>query len=66
MTVTENAIHLIAEAGFDPQFGARPVKRVLQREIMNELSKMILAGKVDREHNILLDADGEKLVFKNS
>jgi ATP-dependent Clp protease ATP-binding subunit ClpB len=65
LEVTEKAIDLIADAGFDPQFGARPIKRVLQREVLNELSKMILAGKVNREHKIVLDAEGEKLIFRN-
>ncbi len=65
LTVTEKAIDLIADAGFDPQFGARPIKRVIQREVLNELSKMILAGKVNRAHKIVLDAEGNKLIFRN-
>ncbi len=65
LEVTENALDLIADAGFDPQYGARPIKRVIQREVLNELSKMILAGNVDKEHKITLDAENGKLVFKN-
>jgi ATP-dependent Clp protease ATP-binding subunit ClpB len=52
--------------GYDPQYGARPVKRVLQRNILNELSKMILAGKVNREHKIVIDFDGNTFVFQNN
>jgi ATP-dependent Clp protease ATP-binding subunit ClpB len=51
--------------GYDPLFGARPVKRVLQREVINTLSKRILAGDVVREKPIRIDAEGEKLVFSN-
>ncbi|MBO5216208.1 MAG: ATP-dependent chaperone ClpB [Alistipes sp.] len=59
------AKELIARWGYDPLFGARPVKRVLQREVINALSKQILAGKVNREVPIRIDADGEKLTFAN-
>ncbi|AOW19862.1 ATP-dependent chaperone ClpB [Urechidicola croceus] len=62
---TEDAIDALAEKGYDPQFGARPVKRVIQREILNELSKEILAGKVHAESSILLDAFDGKFVFRN-
>jgi len=65
MDMTEAAIEEIARLGYDPQFGARPVKRVLQRNILNELSKMILAGKVNREHTIVIDFDGKSFVFRN-
>ena len=55
----------IADIGFDARYGARPIKRTIQREVLNELSKRILAGKVDRERPIKLDADGQGLTFEN-
>ena len=55
----------IADIGFDARYGARPIKRTIQREVLNELSKRILAGKVDRERPIKLDTDGEGLTFEN-
>lgn len=59
-SVTDLAVEKIAEEGFDPQFGARPIKRILQRKILNELSKMILAGKVSKDSEILVGIkDGE-------
>ncbi|RUA27787.1 MAG: type VI secretion system ATPase TssH, partial [Bacteroidetes bacterium] len=66
LEMTEAAIDEIAKLGYDPQYGARPVKRVLQRSILNELSKMILAGKVDREHPIVIDFNNGNFVFKNN
>ena len=65
MEVTENAIGAIAKAGFDPEFGARPVKRALQKELLNELSKKMLSGEVTRDSKIVVDAEGDKLVFRN-
>ena len=65
LNFTENAINLIAEQGYDPMFGARPLKRVIQRKVLNELSKMILSGKVNRDDTITVDADGEKITFRN-
>ncbi len=62
---TDEAIDALAEKGYDPQFGARPVKRVIQREILNQLSKEILAGKITAEASILLDAFDGKFVFRN-
>ncbi len=62
---TPAARELIARLGYDPLFGARPVKRVIQREVVNTLSKHILAGDVVREKPITIDADGEKLLFSN-
>ncbi len=62
---TEEAIDELAQKGFDPQFGARPIKRVIQREILNELSKEILAGKITSDSTILLDAFDGKFVFRN-
>lgn len=65
MTVSDAALDFIADAGFDPEFGARPVKRVLQRELLNELSKKLIAQEVDKAKPIFVDSDGETLVFKN-
>ncbi len=65
LEVTKPALELLAEDGYDPEFGARPVKRTIQRMVLNQLSKDILAQKVDREHPITIDRDGDELVFKN-
>ena len=65
MTVTEEAIDWLSQLGFDPQFGARPVKRVIQKQVLNELSKEILAGKIKKEEHIKLDMLENKLVFVN-
>ncbi|MDP4280727.1 MAG: ATP-dependent chaperone ClpB [Bacteroidota bacterium] len=65
LSVTPAAIDLIATAGFDPQYGARPVKRVIQRDLLNELSKMILAGKVDKDSEIRVDGKEGRLEFSN-
>ncbi len=65
LEVTPEALDLLADDGYDPEFGARPVKRTIQRLVLNQLSKDILAQKVDREHPIVIDRDGDELVFKN-
>lgn len=65
LKLTDAAINWIALTGFDPQYGARPVKRVIQKYLMNELSKMILSGKVNREDPIVVDANDQGLVFSN-
>lgn len=65
MTATKKAVEHIAKIGFDPQFGARPIKRVIQKEVLNELSKMILAEKVDRNATIVVDEKDGQLVFRN-
>lgn len=65
LTYTDNAVQLIAVMGFDPQYGARPVKRVIQREVMNALSKKILSGEVSKEANITLDSENNRLEFRN-
>ena len=65
LQVTDKAIDWLAAEGYDPMFGARPVKRTLQRHLVNELSKEILAGQVDRNSTITVDADAKGLVFKN-
>jgi ATP-dependent Clp protease ATP-binding subunit ClpB len=66
IAATENAVKWIAEQGFDPQLGARPVKRLIQREIVNELSRAIISGSVLREDNIVIDIKNGKIVFRNS
>jgi ATP-dependent Clp protease ATP-binding subunit ClpB len=65
MSYTDEAVEHIAEIGYDPQFGARPVKRVLQKNILNELSKQLLAGTVQPESDIILDQFEGKFVFRN-
>ena len=62
---SNEAIETLADKGFDPQFGARPVKRVIQKDVLNELSKEILAGRITAESHILLDAFDDKIVFRN-
>ena len=65
LNVTPEAINFIADVGFDPEFGARPVKRAIQRYVLNDLSKKLLAGEVNREKPIVIDSYGEGLMFRN-
>lgn len=65
LDATQEAVDHLAVQGFDPQYGARPVKRVIQREVMNKLSKEILGGKISTDSIILLDAFDGELVFRN-
>ena len=65
LNVTPAAINFLADEGFDPEFGARPVKRAIQRCVLNDLSKKILSDEVSREKPITIDADSEGLVFRN-
>ncbi|MFH0896991.1 MAG: AAA family ATPase, partial [Candidatus Bathyarchaeota archaeon] len=65
LTVTKKAVDFIAMIGFDPQFGARPIKRVIQKNLLNELSKMILDEKIDKNSLIVVDEKNGELVFKN-
>ena len=62
---TDAALAFISDKGFDPQFGARPVKRVIQKYVLNELSKELLGGTVNKDRPIIIDSDGSGLVFKN-
>ncbi len=62
---TESAVAALSKAGYDPEFGARPVKRVIQRMVLNQLSKDILASKVVNSRPIVIDADGDHIFFKN-
>ncbi len=63
--ITDDAIEYIANIGFDPLFGARPIKRVVQKNILNELSKRILSDEVNKDEEIIIDSDGTNLIFKN-
>ena len=62
--VTKEALNTICEEGFDPQFGARPIKRVIQKKVMNELSKQLLAGTISKDAMIVLDSIDGKMVFR--
>jgi len=62
---TDDAIKHLAKVGFDPQFGARPVKRAIQREVLNELSKAIISGKITADSVILIDSFEDEIVFRN-
>lgn len=65
LEVTDKAMTLLADLGYDPQFGARPLKRVLQKEVINELSKYLLAGEYNYGDTIVVDKDAKGLVFTN-
>lgn len=65
MSATPEAVDWLAQLGYDPQFGARPVKRVMQKQVLNELSKQILSGTIDKEKEIVLDVLKNKFVFRN-
>ena len=64
LSVTDKAIEALAQAGFDPEFGARPVKRAIQRDVLNALSKSLLSGEVTREHEIVIDANEGGITFR--
>ncbi|MBR1732913.1 MAG: AAA family ATPase, partial [Alloprevotella sp.] len=65
LRLTDEAVALIAREGYDPEFGARPVKRALQHLLLNDLSKAILGGGIDKEQPVLVSADGDRLTFGN-
>ncbi|WP_298615733.1 ATP-dependent chaperone ClpB [uncultured Odoribacter sp.] len=65
LEVTDKAVEWIAKEGYDPQFGARPVKRVIQRTLLNDLSKQILAEKVSKDNHIVIDVKNDEIVFQN-
>jgi ATP-dependent Clp protease ATP-binding subunit ClpB len=65
LDVTDEAVARIAQEGYDPEFGARPVKRVIQRCVLNELSKQLIADKVDRTKPIVVDVKNGELEFRN-
>lgn len=64
MVASQEAVNYLAEAGYDPQFGARPVKRVIQKEVLNELSKALLSNSVDKSDTVVLDVFDGKVVFR--
>jgi len=64
LVVTPDAMNYLADKGYDPQFGARPVKRVIQKEVMNELSKYILSGDIDKTEPVVLDVFDGQIVFR--
>ena len=65
INMTPEAMRHVAHISYDPQYGARPVKRMMQRELLNELSKMVIADKVNKDKPIIVDLDDNKLVFRN-
>jgi ATP-dependent Clp protease ATP-binding subunit ClpB len=65
MTATDEAVDWLAKLGYDPHFGARPVKRVIQKQLLNELSKQILSGKINKDSEIVLDMFEQQFVFRN-
>jgi ATP-dependent Clp protease ATP-binding subunit ClpB len=65
ITASEEALDWLGEIGYDPQFGARPLKRAMQREVLNPLSKDILSGKITAESVIKLGLSGKAFVFEN-
>ncbi len=64
LVITDEAFNWIAETGYDPFFGARPVKRVIQKQVLNELSKALLSGTIDRSQNVVMDIFDGKIVFR--
>lgn len=64
LVITDDAFEWIAETGYDPFFGARPVKRVIQKQVLNELSKALLSGAIDRSQNVVMDIFDGKIVFR--
>ena len=65
LSFTDKTVEYFAKLGFDPQFGARPIKRVIQKNMLNELSRMILAGNVDKNSEIMVDVRNGELMFSN-
>jgi ATP-dependent Clp protease ATP-binding subunit ClpB len=66
LEISDSAINWLASIGYDPHFGARPVKRALQQYVLNELSKQLLAGKVDAGNSIKIDTVEDELIFSNA
>jgi ATP-dependent Clp protease ATP-binding subunit ClpB len=64
LTASEEALEWMAEMGYDPQFGARPIKRVIQKSVLNELSKLLLAGKVEKNTQLVLDVFDNQFVVR--
>ena len=66
LEMTQEGVSFLAGVGFDPEFGARPVKRAIQRYVLNDLSKRLLSGEVNREKPIVIDSNGEELILRNA
>jgi ATP-dependent Clp protease ATP-binding subunit ClpB len=64
LSTTEEALNWLCDTGYDPQFGARPVKRLIQKKVLNELSKQILAGTVPKGEDLVLDVFEDRFVFR--
>jgi len=62
---SDYALDYLADNGFDPQFGARPLRRLIQKEIVNQLSKKLLSGTIDKTHPVLVDVFDGTVVFRN-
>ena len=66
LLITTDAFNWITEAGYDPFFGARPVKRVIQKQVLNELSKALISGTIDRSENVVMDVFDDKIIYRKS
>jgi len=66
LLITKDAFNWITEAGYDPFFGARPVKRVIQKQVLNELSKALISGSIDRSENVVMDVFDDKIIYRKS
>ncbi|MCF8416183.1 MAG: ATP-dependent chaperone ClpB [Crocinitomicaceae bacterium] len=66
LLITKDAFNWITEAGYDPFFGARPVKRVIQKQVLNELSKALISGTIDRSENVVMDVFDDKIIYRKS
>ena len=65
LSITDEALEKLSELGFDPEYGARPVKRVIQKNILDKLSKMILSDKVSIKNKLIVDFFGDEIVIRN-
>jgi ATP-dependent Clp protease ATP-binding subunit ClpB len=66
LDVSDKAIDWLSRHGYDPQLGARPVKRLIQKEVINELSKEIISGKIQKESTVIVDVEKDCLVFSSN
>jgi len=66
ISMTDRAVDLVAEQGYDPQYGARPIKRLIQRNILNELSRKILDGSLRKDQDVMIDRDENGIIFVNN
>jgi ATP-dependent Clp protease ATP-binding subunit ClpB len=65
LDATDEAIEYLANRGYDPQYGARPIKRVIQKEVLNSISKELLSGRIQAGSIVLIDSFNDELVFRN-